>query len=213
MANKAGREFWSEIVTERSWQVLLGLKGFDFILIGGWAAYLWTRMHKSKDVDIVLKDFGALDHLKQNYTLRKNERLRKYEIKIGEIDVDIYVPFFSKLAIPPEELEGYTSKLEGITVVVPEALLVLKQAAEIERRGSLKGEKDAIDMMALLLTCDIDFGKYCGILKKYGHAGFSQELLSMISNFDLKNLRYLGVDPRTFKLKKLEILRRLREAL
>lgn len=213
MANKAGREFWSEIVTERSWQVLLGLKGFEFILIGGWAAYLWTRMHKSKDVDIVLKDFGALDHLKQNYTLRKNERLRKYEIKIGEIDVDIYVPFFSKLAIPPEELGEYTSKLEGLTVVVPEALLVLKQAAEIERRGSLKGEKDAIDIMALLLTCHVDFGKYRGILKKYGHAGFSQELLSLISNFDLKNLRYLGVNPRTFKLKKLEILRRLREAL
>ncbi len=210
----AVKDFWSDIVTEKSWNVLLSLKKmpFEFILIGGWATYLWTKTHKSKDIDIVLTDFKALEYLKENHDLRKNEHLRKYEIKIGEIDVDIYVQFFSKLAIPPEDLKEYTTKLEGITVILPEALLVLKQAAEIDRRGSTKGEKDSIDIMTLLLNCDIDFARYRMLLDKYRLKSHVSELSGLIRSFDLKNIAYLGLNERTFKLKKVDLLKRLKES-
>ena len=58
-------EFWNSALTEKSWKVLLQLKekNFDFVVIGGWAAYLWTSLHKSKDVDIAVKDFNDLAFL------------------------------------------------------------------------------------------------------------------------------------------------------
>ena len=40
---------WRDEVVERSWRVLGELKGFaDFVLIGGWGVYLWTRKLKSR---------------------------------------------------------------------------------------------------------------------------------------------------------------------
>lgn len=206
------KEYWSDVITKKSWEVLLSLKKlpFDFILIGGWAAYIWTRAHKSKDIDIVLKDYDALDYLKKHHELRKNEALRKYEIKIEEIDIDIYVPFFSKFVVPLEDLQRYSSKSEGIEVVIPEMLLILKQAAEIDRRTSKKGEKDAIDIMTLLLNAEIDFAKYRALLKKYDLERFFGELLRLVSGFDTGNLPYLGINPREFKVKKAEIMRKLK---
>jgi len=137
-------EFWNSLLTEKSWNILLELskEPFDFILIGGWAAYLWTNLHKSKDVDIVLEDIQALDYLKKKYNLKKNDNLKKYEIQFEEIDVDIYVPFYSKLAIPAEEIKKYATRIKGLKVVKPEALLILKQGAELERKESVKGNKD-----------------------------------------------------------------------
>ncbi len=207
------KEFWSDIVTKKSWEILLSLKKmpFEFILIGGWASYLWTKAHKSKDIDIVLKDFRALDYLKQHHDLRKNEQLKKYEIKIDEIDIDIYVPFFSKFAVPLEDLKNYSAKLEGIEIVIPEVLLVLKQAAEIDRRGSRKGEKDAIDIMTLLLNAEIDFERYRALLKKYRLENLSGELLRLISTFGLKNIVYLRLNQREFKMRKLELLKKIKE--
>ena len=119
-------EFWNSQLIEKSWEVLQDLKKkYDFILIGGWAIYLWTKQQKSKDIDIVVS-ISELQKLKQE-NLSKNDNLRKYEIKRGEIDVDIYVSHFSKLIIPPEYIENYISKIEGFSVISKEALLVLKQ--------------------------------------------------------------------------------------
>ena len=117
-------EFWNSQLTEKSWEALQDLKKkYDFILIGGWAIYLWTKQQKSKDIDIVVS-ISELQKLKQE-NLSKNDSLRKYEIKIGEIDVDIYVSHFSKLIIPPEHIGNYISKIEGFSVISKEALLIL----------------------------------------------------------------------------------------
>jgi len=100
-------EFWNSLLTEKSWNILQEIKGkFDFILIGGWASYLWTKTHKSKDIDIII-DLKTLYKIKNEYKLIKNDRLKKYEIKFGEIDVDIYVPYYSKLSLPIEGLKNY----------------------------------------------------------------------------------------------------------
>ena len=199
-------EFWSDILTERSWNVLLELKKkqFRFILIGGWAAYLWTRQHKSKDVDIVLSSIEDINYLKDNFSLKKNDNLKKYEISFDEIDVDIYVPYYSRLAIPPEDMKCYVTVIENINVVIPEALLILKQGAELDREASVKGSKDRVDIMSLLCFSEVDFSQYNALLKKYGLAHFRQRLQSIIRNF--QDIKYLGLTPRQFKLKKKELL-------
>jgi hypothetical protein len=199
-------EYWHDIQTEKSWAVLKEIKGkFSFILIGGWAVYLWTRSHKSKDVDIIV-DFRTLGKLKKMYDLRKNDILRKYEIKINDIDIDIYVKHYSQIAMPLESAE--TAKTEGFVVAKPEFLLLLKQTAEMERKESEKGEKDRIDIIDLLLKCDIDFKKYRLLLRKNKKEHLMARLASIIRTFGEPD--YFGMNPRQFKLAKKEILEKLR---
>lgn len=202
-------EFWNSLLTEKSWDLLLKInqEPFNFILIGGWAAYLWTNMHKSKDIDIVLEDFKDLNYLKRKYNLKKNDNLKKYEIEFEEIDVDIYVPFYSKLAIPVEDIKKYTIKIKGIKVVKPEALLLLKQGAEMDRKHSVKGTKDQIDIMTLLIYSDVEFKKYKEMLKRYRLEQFFQRLKEIVKNF--QDIKYLNLNPREFKLRKKEILEKL----
>ena len=204
-------EFWNSTLTEKSWKILLQLKEkkFDFIIIGGWSAYLWTNLHKSKDIDIVVKDFKDLAVLKKDYDLIKNNNLKKYEIKIEEIDIDIYVPFFSELTVPVEEIEKHTTKIKNFEVVKPEVLLILKQGAEYDREKSVKGEKDRIDIMTLLFYADIDFNGYFKLLKKYKLEHFYERLKKIVINF--KEIKYLNLNPRQFKLKKTEITEKLKK--
>ncbi len=200
-------EFWNSLLTEKSWNLLIKIskEPFKFIVIGGWATYLWTRLHKSKDIDIALTNIKELDYLKQTYSLKKNDNLKKYEISFDEIDLDIYVPYFSKLPIPVEDLAVYTAKIESLTVLKSEALLILKQGAEFERKESVKGTKDQIDIMALLFYADMNVKLYFDLLKKY-KLNYFPRLKSIINNF--KEYSYLELNPRQFKLKKKEILKK-----
>lgn len=199
-------EFWNSLLTEKSWNILQDLRNkFDFVLIGGWANYLWTKTHKSKDIDVII-DLKTLYSLKENYRLIKNDRLKKYEIKIGEIDIDIYVPHYSKLSLPVEFIQKNVTIVEGFNVVIPEALLILKQGAEFDRRGSVKGKKDQVDIMTLLFYSDIDFKKYKEILNKYG-LNYLKELKKIIKTF--RDLKHLNTNVKAFKKKKEEILRKL----
>ncbi|MFA4907588.1 MAG: hypothetical protein WC602_04935 [archaeon] len=194
------REFWPEIITRASWEGLQALsKELDFVLIGGWAAFMWTGKHKSRDIDIVV-DHKALSYLKQKYILEKNPQLKKYEIKKGEFDIDIYVPFFSRLAIPPQDiLQRHCRAVQGIRVAKPEALLVLKQAAFEDRKGSMKGKKDEIDIAAILIYADCNLKHYRALLEEYGKAGFAVELKKIVRNFSPRELEYLGMDFNAFK--------------
>ena len=203
-------DFWNSLLTEKSWNQLIKLskEPFKFILIGGWAAYLWTKLHKSKDIDIALYDIKELDYLKNKYALKKNDRLKKYEIQFDEIDLDIYVPYYSKLSIPIENLKDYSAKIEGFNVVKPEALLVLKQGAEIERGASVKGIQDQIDIMAILCYAEINYTEYMRLLKKYKKDNYLNRLKSIVQSF--KDYNYLNLNPRSLKLKKEELLSQLK---
>ena len=199
-------EFWNSLLTEKSWNILQDLKKkFDFVLIGGWANYLWTKTHKSKDIDIII-DLKTLYILKENYRLIKNDRLKKYEIKIDDIDIDIYVPHYSKLSLPVEFIQKNVTVVEGFKVIIPEVLLILKQGAELNRGYSIKGQKDRIDIMTLLFYSDIDFKKYKEILKIY-HLDYLNELKRIIKIF--KDLKHLNANVKDFKKKKGEILKKL----
>lgn len=204
-------EFWNSALTEKSWKILLQLKekNFNFIVIGGWAAYLWTNSHKSKDIDIVIKNFEDLNALKKDYDLRKNDNLKRYEIKIEEIDIDIYIPYFSKLAIPVDEIQKYTTTIQNFEVVKPEILIILKQGAEYDREKTVKGGKDRLDIITLLFNAEIDFRVYFDLLKKYKIEYFYERLKNIIVNFN--ELKYLNINPRQFKLKKQEIINKLKK--
>jgi len=202
------KEFWNSQLTEKSFELLQSLKKkYKFILIGGWAVYLWTKQQKSKDIDIAV-DIKELQLLKQE-NLLKNDRLKKYEIKTGEIDIDIYVSYFSRLTIPVEDLKKYSSKTQGFNVASPEALLILKQGAEIERRNSVKGEKDKIDILSLLFFSDIDLKKYKFILGKYSLKNYITELVFILKNF--RDYNVLNLTPGEFKTKKEKLLYFLRK--
>ncbi|MBS3138373.1 hypothetical protein J4207_01570 [Candidatus Woesearchaeota archaeon] len=203
-------EFWNSALTEKSWTVLQDLKKeqFRFVVIGGWAAYLWTKQHKSRDIDVVLPDIKDLGFLKQKYTLNKNDNLKKYEIKFDEIDVDIYVPHFSKLTLPVEEIMLHTGKVEGFEVVLPEILLILKQGAELDRQYSIKGQKDRIDIMTLLCFSRLNLNEYHKLLKKYNLDNFWQRLKQIITTFE--DVRHLNLTVHHYSKIKKQLLQRLK---
>ena len=201
-------EFWNSQLTEKSWKILQELKRkYDFILIGGWAIYLWTKQKKSKDIDIVVS-IDELQKLKAE-NLSKNDHLKKYEIKTGEIDIDIYVSHFSKLAVAPENLEKYARDVEGFRVISQEVLLVLKQGAYEDRKNSTKGEKDKIDILSLLFFSDINLKHYKSVLKEYSLTHYLEGLLNLVRSFNDYNS--LGLTPRELKLKKKAVLEDLRK--
>lgn len=173
-------EYYQDLITEKSFKILQDLRRqYKFILIGGWAVFLYTHSLKSKDIDLVI-DYEELEKLRQNFTLVKNDRLKKYEIIIEEIDIDLYAPFYSNPGIPAEEIPKYIQNIEGFLVPKPEILLILKQRAYLERAGMPKGEKDKIDIISLLKNIDLDFGFYKKILKEHHLANYLEELKKLL---------------------------------
>ena len=175
-------DYYQDLVTSKSFKILQNLKqNYDFILIGGWAVFLHTRGLKSKDIDIII-DYNELEKIRKKFVLNKNERLKKYEIQLDEIDVDIYLPHYSDLKIPLEQIRQYTCNVESFIILKPEILLILKQTAFFERQGSSKGEKDKIDIISLLDLDDFDFKLYQEILKKYNLTDLG---VTRLANFSL----------------------------
>lgn len=173
-------DYYHNLITEKSWKRLQELKRqYKFILIGGWAVYLYAKMQKSKDIDFIC-NYEELEKLRSEYDLIKNERLKKYEIHAGEFDVDIYTPFFSDLGIPPEEIEKMSITVEGFKVPTAEVLLILKQKAYRNRAGSTKGEKDRIDIISLLGS--VNFKKYAELLKKFGVEKYNEDLKQILKS-------------------------------
>lgn len=199
-------EFYHDLVTEKSFKALQDLKRkFNFILIGGWAIFLYTRALKSKDIDIII-DYNELEKLRQNSDIFKNERLKKYEVKMEEIDIDIYLPFFSDLGFPVEEIKNYTQSLEGFVVPIPEILLILKTFALKERKRTTKGRKDIIDIFGLISQNKIDWKKYRGLIEKYNLEAINQEFEEIVSS--QAAIPELGLlNHRIAKLKKEALLK------
>lgn len=161
------KQYWHNNITDKSYQALQRLKGkFNFILIGGWAVYLYTKKMKSKDIDIII-DYNELGKFKEMYEIIKNSRLNKYEINLGEFDIDIYLPHYSKIGFPLEKINNYIQNLEGFTVPKIEILLLLKLFAYQDRKNSVKGEKDKIDIISMLNSVEIDWRLFKKINRDY----------------------------------------------
>ena len=200
-------DYWHNLVIQKSFDILKKLrKEYSFILIGGWAVYFYTKALKSKDVDLIV-DYGELARLKEKFPLTKNERLRKYEIKEEEVDIDIYVPFYSDPGLPAEAIKKYTAEREGFHLPIPEVLLILKQKAFLERKNSIKGEKDKIDIFSLLKEISFDFPHYLKILKEHKRVEFAQELIKLVQ--ETKEVKEISLNRQSFAKLRKEIFVKL----
>jgi hypothetical protein len=167
-------EMWRDDVVEKSWQVLENLKTIaDFVLIGGWGVYLWTRKLKSRDIDLYIDQpnfYKLQSELQQrNYAVKRNVRLRKFEAIIGDVEVDIYTPFMCNLAIPCSDIfnKKLYSVIERFKVAIPETMILLKANAALQRWHTEKGVKDRADIISLLIFVDIKVELLKQILGKY----------------------------------------------
>jgi len=159
--------FYHNLITQKSWQALQELnKTTDFILIGGWAVYLYTRGIKSKDIDIIV-NYDQLSGLEKEYILNKNNRLKKYEARKNEVQIDIYLPYFSNLGIPVEDLIEKENQLKGFRVLNVNYLFVLKVYSLSQRGRTPKGRKDFIDIISLWQTKNININNVVKIIDKY----------------------------------------------
>ena|SRR3989344_3807447 len=159
--------FYHDLATNESWETLKAWrKQYGFMLIGGWAVWLYTKGLKSKDIDVVM-DYEALAQVKEKVEVVKNERLKKYEARQGPVDIDIYVPFYSHPGLPAEELGQFRVTLGGFGTVRPEVLAMLKQAAWLARQGTVKGRKDMIDWLSLVTTEAFDGEEYQRLMMRY----------------------------------------------
>jgi len=186
-------------VTKESFGFLLSLAhSHRFVLIGGWAAYLHTRTQKSRDVDIVV-DFNGLLRLQAEFPVQKNERLRKYEIKKGDFDVDVYAPNFSRLSYPLPELLLHHDEKDGIAVATVPQLLLLKIGAYIDRKGSIKGMKDEVDIISLLYYSKPDKNEFLREAGKTKMASPEELVAKMVAGFSQAQLPYIGAEYVAFK--------------
>jgi hypothetical protein len=201
-------QFYQDLVTEKSWFLLNRLKKeISFVLIGGWAVYLYTNSLKSKDIDIII-DYPALEKLRKDFLIHKNERLKKYEIKKEGIDIDIYLPYYSYLGLAVEKVIKETEQLQGFTVAKKEVLLITKIFAYLKRKTTIKGQKDLIDIISLLLLPDFDFDNFKQIIKKENLTNYQKHLEEIIT--DVKELPELNLNRHFYSKKKKEILLKLK---
>ena len=207
-------EFWNSDVTNASWERLLLLnKEIKFMLIGGWAVYLYTKLQKSKDIDIVV-DYETLRYLGKNYALNKNDRLRKYEIKLDKFDIDVYLPRYSKLSIQPSDLlSRFSDSMEGICVPRSDALMTLKLGALNARADSLKGWKDKVDVIGLLFYSGVDVMQLRSTLVECGHQEWMKYLLDTLEHFDKRLIKYLNTNEKEFADKRSEISAAIKKTL
>lgn len=192
--------FYHNLITEKSWKLLVDLKQkYKFILIGGWAVFLYTRALKSKDIDLVC-EFDELAKIKKKFNVAKNNRLKKYEAKVEGIDIDIYLPFYSNLGLPAEDLKTFSQILEGFTVAEKEPLTILKEKALKERANSLKGRKDLIDLIGLFQLSDFDWAEYRRIIARYK----LEEISDFTKNLIGKTSHIEELDLNTHKMAKFK---------
>ncbi len=174
--------------------------------------YLYTRLFKSKDIDIVV-DYGALRYLSSNYVLVNNERLKKYEIKLEKFDIDLYLPKYSKLALPSQDLlTKFKILRDGFYVPRPEALMALKLGALSDRRDSQKGDKDAIDVLGLLFYSGLELRELGKIFREY-KLDYSELLLKTLAEFNPNLLRFLNLNQKSFADLRHEYEKRIRREM
>jgi len=191
---------WRDEVVERSWRVLGELRGFaDFVLIGGWGVYLWTRKLKSRDIDVYIDQENFYRFQSEltfrGYALKRNVRLRKFEALISDVEVDVYTPFMSKLAVPCSDVfdRKMYSVIEGFKVAVPEVLLLLKAQAALERWHAEKGLKDRVDIISLLKFADVKLDVLKQLLRKYDTQHKLRDVVMRAISESRIEYRYLGL--------------------
>ena len=120
--------------------------------------------------------------LKNLFPITKNDRLKKYEARNEAVQIDIYLPYFSDLGLPVEEIIKEVAKIETFVLPTPEMLLILKQFTYSQRYLFAKGQKDMLDIISLLSKTTIDWKKYKNLLTKFKIEIYSHKLQEIIKS-------------------------------
>ncbi|MCX6792135.1 MAG: hypothetical protein NT149_03810 [Candidatus Gottesmanbacteria bacterium] len=196
--------YYHDLITQESWKELKTLnKEITFVLIGGWATYLYTKELKSKDIDMLV-EYGELGKLKKEYDVVKNERLKKYEARRGGVQIDMYLPHFSSIGIPVEVLMNNSRSLEGFRVLEREWLMCLKIYVLGVRGRTPKGEKDFLDILSLFKTKTYDAWKLKTILKTYNFGTCIDVFSQLLS--ERTHALEIGLNDHFYKKLKVDIV-------
>jgi len=203
-------EIWNEKAIEKSERVLKEFgKVSDFVLIGGWAVFFWTKSIKSIDIDIYMnfKDFYKIQSTlaEKGIFISFNPRLKKYNTKIEEVDIDIYMPDKCDLLPPCKDVfeNKWFEIIEGFKILKPEPLLLLKVGAENKRANTMKGFKDRCDILSLMVKLDLDM-KFLDKLFKIYAPELKDRLLKIVKDSSEEYTYVVGKKIIPSKLKKLK---------
>jgi uncharacterized protein YerC len=171
----------------RSLEVLDRLRTIDipFVVIGGWAVYLFTHYHMSRDLDLIMeqKDLWKLRSfvISQGGT-EKAPGLSKYGYKLGQVDMDVYTEEKGDIIPSPGEILSSRRfiEVERYRVVEPEILLLLKVRAATDRAAGLKGLKDRCDVISLLNSGRIDLDKFAAESRRHAQADAVNRVLRIV---------------------------------
>ncbi|MBI2631836.1 hypothetical protein HYW75_02435 [Candidatus Pacearchaeota archaeon] len=210
-------ELWNDLITDKSKEILFELKkSVTFVLIGGWAIWLYSQAVKSKDIDFYINfdDFFKMQNFFLNFGLSVdfNSKLNKYEVKMEGIDIDIYTPNHCNLIVSCDDV--FKKKLfKGVSefnVVLPEVLLLLKLNAEKQRDNTIKGFKDRTDILSLIYSVEFDKKLLIKLIENYK---IDLEHLRDIIKGSGKEYSYFfenAEDLRELKKLKLSLLKKIR---
>lgn len=138
--------------------------GYDLepsILIGGWATYLRVGGPMSHDIDLIIGN----DSVRQKLHERLDELSRSTHLHgekwSGEVDgvhLDIYIPHQSQLGarlrlrveVLARHAEPAAHPEQRWLLLTIEAHTISKMAALLDRHGTVKGAKDANELLALI---------------------------------------------------------------
>jgi hypothetical protein len=102
----------------------------------------------SHDTDVVIS-LTDLSYLREMIEVVSNPRLRKSQVIVEGVEVDVYVERSNRLVVPYDELFAHAVQYGSLRVACPEHLLALKLVATDSRQGSSKGDKDERDLVRL----------------------------------------------------------------
>jgi hypothetical protein len=199
--------YYHDIITQKSWEELKTLnKELKFVLIGGWATYLYTRELKSKDIDIIV-NYDELGKLRERYEVVKNDRLKKYEVRKGDVQIDVYLPHYSEIGIPTDVLINNSISLEGFRVLKKEWLICLKIHVLSIRGRTPKGEKDFLDILSLFKIEEVNADKIIEIKKKYNLEKPFEFLSSILD--ERVEAKEIGLNNHQYKKLKTKMMEKL----
>lgn len=78
-----------------------------------------------------------------------NRRQSKHQMIKKGFEFDIYTERLSSLIVPYDDVVAHSIEYDGIRVASLEHLIILKLEAFADRKGSVKGEKDAKDLIRI----------------------------------------------------------------
>ncbi len=161
------RQFWNEEKTSSSKRTLdLLAEKIGFVLIGGWAVFLYTGAQMSEDIDLAI-GYDSLSFFKK-YGLNDYGGINiKYTIIDGAV-VDLFIEGYADkdLPFPVSDIIKECSVEGNIKVVNKEMLMLLKLWGYF-RADEAKSRKDVVDVITLLFYSKPDMKSIKEYVKRY----------------------------------------------